>query len=895
MTSILASLLVLVLAQVAGGQPAISFPFNSQLPPAARVNKFFSYSLPPSTFTSDSKKITYSLGEHPGWLAIESDGRRLYGTPTDADLPPGQVVGQTVQVIATDDKGPTTMEATLVVSRNPPPAVQIPMSKQIDSFGKFSAPSSVLFYPSTGFEFSFDRKTFGEQQFNYYATSGDGSPLPAWVSFDAPSLTFSGKTPPFKSLIQPPQAFDFRLVASDIVGFAASSLSFSIVVGSHKLTTDNPIISLNASWGSELVYKGLENGIQLDGKPVAPGDLDATTDRLPKWLSYDSRTARLQGSPGPGDHTTNFTISYHDPFADTLDVLVIVHVASSLFESTLDDMEARPGSYFEFDLSKHFRNPGDIDLKVTTSPQEDWLKVDGFKLSGQVPKTAKGDFKITIRAKSKKSGLEETEVFGISFLSLDGSTASPTAATPTSTATQTPTGSHDPTAEAAESESGHLSTGEILLATIIPIIFITILLMLLVCYLRRRRARRTYLSNKFRTKISHPMIASPGTNDSDSTMHEVPRAGAAAHTKAKHFGPGPVGYAEVLSQSSRRRSSQTLGGSSVADRPRPLLEDARTVTIRSVGSSDSDSERQSWVTVEGDDAGMAARNQDVARNHRSDTTSFADSTHQVLPTPDFFSEARNGPFRSGLDTAIPTMEDLPSVQPSPVHVYRPQHGHYRPRQSLGAQSNTTSSSTALPPIFAGGFRSHTRNDASVSNWETIAESEAGDSIAELRRPDRALISSRPDESRQWYDTDSSNGSKSLGTDPSFGSSENWRVIGPRGGPSTVYRDMVDEAPFHPSRPGTRQGIGGDGGGGAARHESPEPMSPSKWADDVDTTTMSHLRPSASATSVRSRDDEQVKMSGARNGGGKTATTPAWIRDRSGQPTSDGSGSFKVFL
>lgn len=868
MTVLPVNLAILLCAQLASSQPTISFPFNSQLPPVARLDKFFAYSFAPFTFTSSSKDISYTLGEHPDWLSLESDGRRLYGTPKDANVPSGDVVGQNVDIIAHDDTGETTMKATLVVARKPPPKVEIPMAEQIDRFGKFSAPSSILSYPSADFKFSFDAKTFGDQDLNYYATSGDGSPLPAWVHFDASSKTFSGRTPPFKSLVQPPQAFDLNLVASDVVGFAAASLSFSIVVGSHKLTTDHPIISLNASRGAELKYGGLKNGIQIDGKPVKTGDLKVTTDRLPDWLAYDPDTLGLKGTPGKEDHSTNLTISFHDPFADTLDVLVEIHVASGLFESTLDDMELQPGTYFEFDLAEHFRKPEDLDVHVTMSPREDWLKVDGLKMSGNVPKSAKGSFKISIDARSKGSGMRETEAFNVSFLALDGTTAIPKKPTsPTPTDTSEP---HAPTADASDAQTGHLSTGEILLATIIPIIFITILIMLLVCYVRRRRARRTYLSSKYRAKMANPMASSLHAHPSDLAMREMERIGGVAFTGTHSSKPAPRAHVDAISQSFRRPSSGDLRRLSRAEAPGSLLSDDGT-TLRSLddSSDSSDDDRQSWVTVEGDDTGMTGGSRGrTRRSHRSDTT-FPESTHQLLSTPDIFSEARNADFRSGLDVRIPTIEDLPRAQASPSTIYK-QSPSCQP--SLGVYSNMTTSSVALPSVLERNYRSHARNDASMSNWETIAESEAGETVSEVRRPDRALLSRKGDESRNWSYMQSSVGSKSLLTDISFESTENWRVIGgPRsGGPHQSYRDLIDDAPFHPTRPGTTRE-----GARPGERASPEPLSPQRWRDEVNATTQ-HGPSASTATTVLSGLDTDVTMSGGRG-------------------DAEGSGSFTAFL
>lgn len=885
MPSLLAVVALLPLTQLVSCQPTISFPFNAQLPPAARIDQFFSYSFSQYTFQSDSK-ITYSLGDHPSWLSIESGGRRLYGTPKDGDVAAGQVVGQTVDIIATDAKGSTSMNATVVVSRQPAPKVQIPLEDQIKNFGKFSAPSSVLSYPSTTFKFSFDQDTFGKSGLNYYAVSGDSSPLPAWVKFDAQSLTFSGRTPPFESLIQPPQTFDFSLAASDIVGFSASSLQFSIVVGSHKLTTDHPIITLNATRGTAVNYDGLENGIKLDGKQISPGDLTVTTKDLPSWLSYDDKTGKLQGTPKDGDHAANFTITYKDSFSDNLDVLVVVNVATGLFQSTFEDMKIRPGSQFDLDLTKYFKSPSDVTVKVSTSPGEDWLKVNGLKLSGEVPKTSKGSFKLFVDASSKSSDLAEKEVVNISFLALDGTTTTVTAASSTTTATATGTGTGGAISDDAESQPGTLSTGEILLATIIPVIFVAVLLMILVCYFRRRRAGRSYLGSKYRSKISHPVLSTLRVNGSDTSMREAATMGAFVHTETHVYKPAKAAFTDGISPiSSQRRSSETLGRVSSSEIPQSIMVNAaRTTTIRSVSNVPSEDGRQSWITIDAGHGGMA-RSDRSSRSQQSDVT-YPEPTRQIFPGTDY--PPRRDP---GLEIILPTLDELPSVQPTPLFAYGPPDSPFS-HHSIGARSGITSSSAALPqedhytttPMTKWPTGSTAKIDASDANWTTLAESEAAESISEFRRPDAAAT--RP--TKPWHEaTDSADGGKSFTTEVSFGSSENWRIIGRLSPTKTErsYKDLVDESPFHPSRPGTAREGARPGERGDA---SPVLVSPLEWRDVPSPLASGRLGPSVSIVSKMSGvSEEGVHMSG-----GRGHEDEAWMRDHSGKMSD---GSFKVFI
>ncbi|KAL7939860.1 hypothetical protein V8C35DRAFT_17528 [Trichoderma chlorosporum] len=894
MASLLAALSALCLIETAWAEPILSFPFNAQLPPVARPNEFFSYSFSPNTFRSDSN-ITYSLGAHPGWLSIESDNRRLCGTPKDQDIPPGEVVGQQFDLIATDLTGSTSMNATLVISRNPPPTIQVPLEHQMDNFGQFSAPSSILSYPSTDFSYTFDPNTFGiGKNLNYYASSYDNTPLPAWIRFDEKTMTFSGRTPDFETLVQPPQKFDFNLVASDIVGFSGTCLSFAIVVGSHKLSTDHSVTLLNATRGSKATYGDLAKGIQLQGEAINPGSLNVSVENMPSWLTLDPATLLLEGTPKDDDHSTNFTIVIHDSFADTLNVSVQVNVASGLFQSSLEDIKIQPGNSFNLDLSSHFRDPNDIDLTIDADPAEDWLQVQGLKISGNVPKTVTGKLNLSIKAFSKSTGLSETQLLHAEFLPLSETTSSK------------PTTSTD--ASSGESQRHRLGTTDILLATILPVLFITLAIMLLVCLMRRRRHRRTYLSaRKHRPKISDPIRFTVRNSESDvETIYHVEetirpknstpqlslksnsyRVGGRIRpirSNTRLFKKGDGLFTAVASRvSSRSRASGTLGGGSVIRAP-PMASGARSATPRSVSPLRDDEDHDSWFTVERTTVGE--------RSHKSSDSSQSDTTlpevaQPYLPTSGFLSEAGESAFRSGLDLTLPSLEDLANIQP----MYPTTQQTSGQRASSGAFSATTSSSAALPTDLAfiqepfdPSLVSRARETAKEPVLEAQEKAEAAESVSDIKQPGLARLSSRQWFSRRgssWKDADSVNGAKSFRTEPSFGSNENWRVVGRRD-PSIAYLKLVDETPFLPSRTNSKNSLGQP----EERH-SLELMSPSKWGEDERKSTIRPMR-SASAISV----DDGASVFGEREAVAKAKAT-IWRREDSAAKVSE--RSFKMFI
>lgn len=189
--SVARTLVLLTLSRAAAvvqAAPTVSFPVNSQVPPVARISQPFSFIFSSSTFTSSSAStLSYSLTDPPSWLSIDSDSRTLYGTPQDGDVAAGTVVGVPIVLVATDSTGSTSQNATLVVSRDAGPTVEIPVSDQIQSLGAYSDPASILQYPENPFKIAFAQDTFTDpmsSNLNYYAITIDNSPLPAWVSFD---------------------------------------------------------------------------------------------------------------------------------------------------------------------------------------------------------------------------------------------------------------------------------------------------------------------------------------------------------------------------------------------------------------------------------------------------------------------------------------------------------------------------------------------------------------------------------------------------------------------------------------------------------------------------------------------------------------------------------------
>ncbi|KAK7697231.1 polarity establishment/cellular polarization [Diaporthe eres] len=493
--------------------PTISFPINSQVPPVARISQPFSYVFPSETFTSSSGSLlSYALKDPPSWLSIDSDSRRLYGTPRDADIAPGSVVGVPITLVASDSTGSTPLSVTLVVSRNPGPTVHVPVSDQIQKFGIYSEPSSILLYPDRNFLFAFAPDTFIDSQaqtLNYYAVTTDNSPLPAWVSFDAGTLAFAGTTPPFASLIEPPQTFSLKLIASDVTGFSAASITFSIVVGSHALTTSQPRITLNATVGTPLSYTGLIGSVKIDGQPAAISDVPrATAVNLPSWLVFDPTSWAIAGTPPDTAQSTSFSVIMEDDFSDKLNITFDIELAAEngdVFQGIFPTLSLEPGDRLSFDLKPFVFDPSESEITTDVQPPTPWIEFDASNLllSGDVPTSSPSSvIEVVFNVKAENPRLKRDEMLQSQKLTIQIlSTSEPTTVSPESSTSSASSAATSSNASATPGDqSAHNGTTNVVLVAILVPVILGLLFAICFCFCcyrrRQRRLSRTPLEGK---------------------------------------------------------------------------------------------------------------------------------------------------------------------------------------------------------------------------------------------------------------------------------------------------------------------------------------------------------------------------------------------------------------
>lgn len=152
------------------------------------------------------------------------------------------------------------------------------------------------------FSFVLPQGTFtdvDEDALTLTATLADGSELPAWLSFDAATGTFSGT--PAQSDVDD---LDIKVTATDPSGAAVSD-TFRISVSN---TNDAPVLALPVSdqviQSDQALDFTLPEGTFVDGDPGDSLTLTATLadgSALPSWLAFDAATGTFSGTPAFGD------------------------------------------------------------------------------------------------------------------------------------------------------------------------------------------------------------------------------------------------------------------------------------------------------------------------------------------------------------------------------------------------------------------------------------------------------------------------------------------------------------------------------------------------------------------------------------------------------------------
>ena len=268
--------------QAVNDAPVIVTPITNQ---TIQEDQSWNYTIPEGSFIDvEGDELTFSVSladgsALPAWLSFDANTQTFSGTP------PQDFNGSfDIRVSASDGQEVTTTDFSLIIDpvNDAPILISAIESQNTDE----DAAWSYTIPESTFTDVDGDALTLS-------ASLADGSALPAWLSFDANTQTFSGT---------PPQDFNGSLVlkvtASDTID--SISLDFTLTINPIE---DAPIVLTPIS--NQNIAEDTIWAYTLPAATFADGDGDALTlsasladgSALPSWLSFDANTQTFSGTP----------------------------------------------------------------------------------------------------------------------------------------------------------------------------------------------------------------------------------------------------------------------------------------------------------------------------------------------------------------------------------------------------------------------------------------------------------------------------------------------------------------------------------------------------------------------------------------------------------------------
>lgn len=437
---------IAILTILVAASPQVNYPLNQQFPPIAYVEKQFKFQFAPTTFSSGSDALHYSLTGSPSWLSLDDQSRTLSGTPRASDV--GTV---SFTITAAGQAGAVAiMQSKLIVSEEDILKAKEDISAELSTVGKLSGPRTVTLFPSTPFVVTFPLNTFASTKRNpsYFATLADHTPLPAWISFDASSIQFSGTTPPTES----PQFVEILLIACQTPGFAASSVSFTMIISKHSLIFRPFNQTINVAKGGEIRIIDLKKKLYLDDTPIRDNDLNSVTTDLPSWLTFDNKTLEFLGTAPSDVASQDLTVTAKDQYGDIAEHAIRLAFKSELFTGQLGVIRITAGEYFEHKIPRSTFIKDDESITIEFKSLADYLHFNPKTLviSGTVPRDYFGrEVVCSMTAISNDGTLKETQPLRIDIVEAEGSSG----------VTSSKTGSEPPDGRETLYAQGHRSVG----------------------------------------------------------------------------------------------------------------------------------------------------------------------------------------------------------------------------------------------------------------------------------------------------------------------------------------------------------------------------------------------------------------------------------------------------
>lgn len=390
--------------------PAVTQTLNAQTVAAGVA---WSYALPNGLFSESvlGDTLTYhaTLADGtalPAWLTFDPLKQIFSGMPTD------QTTGALSLKITATDSGGLSTNTTMSLRVNPTYRAPTIIETLV---GQIAPRGSAWTYALPQNLFS---ESIAGDTLTYVATLNDGSPLPAWLSFDAQKQVFAG-TPPRSG------TWSVKITATDMGGLSTST---TLIVATQQPPTVTQTLALQTlAAGTDWTYT-LPSA--LFSEPVAGDTLTyaatlADGKPLPTWLSFDPAKQTFSGAPTDqttGPVTLKITATDQGGFSSstTLGLQVNPTYSAPTSGKTLYDMTSlgQPWTYTLpqgwFTSSVRGDNLTYSAVLANGSPLPAWLTFDPVKqtFSGMPPDQTAATHGIKITA-TDMGGLSASTILNV--------------------------------------------------------------------------------------------------------------------------------------------------------------------------------------------------------------------------------------------------------------------------------------------------------------------------------------------------------------------------------------------------------------------------------------------------------------------------------------------------
>jgi hypothetical protein len=93
--------------------------------------------------------------------------------------------------------------------------------------------------------------------------------------------------------------------------------------------------------------KGLKEMLYLDNVPIRDEEIQSANANIPKWLSFDSHSFEITGSPPPGLMSKDISVAVQDKSGSSAEHTIHLAFTSQLFIGEIGHLNVTPGVYFD--------------------------------------------------------------------------------------------------------------------------------------------------------------------------------------------------------------------------------------------------------------------------------------------------------------------------------------------------------------------------------------------------------------------------------------------------------------------------------------------------------------------------------------------------------------------